>query len=42
MTGGIEAWKRAGFATSSRPAREPGSKAGHSGFLQRLLALFRG
>ncbi len=42
MSGGIEAWKRAGFATSARPAREPGSNAGQGGFLQRLASLFRG
>ncbi|MFA6266188.1 MAG: rhodanese-like domain-containing protein [Pseudolabrys sp.] len=42
MGGGIEAWKRAGFATSARPAREPGSNAGQGGFLNRLSALFRG
>ena len=42
MSGGIEAWKRAGFATSARLARAPGDNAGQGGFLQRLSGLFRG
>lgn len=42
MSGGIEAWKRAGFATSARPARAVGDNAGQGGFLQRLSGLFRG
>ena len=42
MTGGINAWRRAGFATSTQPAREPGSEAAKGGFLQRLSALFGG
>ena len=42
MSGGIEAWKRAGFATSTRPARAAGDDAGQGGFLQRLSGLFRG
>jgi hypothetical protein len=42
MGGGIEAWKRAGFATSARPARAPGDSIGQGGFLQRLSGLFRG
>ncbi|MBS0246645.1 MAG: sulfurtransferase [Proteobacteria bacterium] len=41
MGGGIEAWKRAGFATSARPAREPGADTGQSGLLQRITSLFR-
>jgi 3-mercaptopyruvate sulfurtransferase SseA len=41
MGGGIEAWKRAGFATSARPAREPGADNGH-GLLGRLTSMFRG
>jgi len=42
MTGGINAWRRAGFATSTHPAREPGSEAAKGGFLQRLSAMFGG
>lgn len=42
MGGGIEAWKRAGFATSARPARAPGDNTAQGGFLQRLSSLFRG
>lgn len=42
LGGGIQAWKRAGFATSARPAREPGSAASHGGFFNRLSALWRG
>lgn len=42
LGGGIEAWKRAGFATSARPAREPGTDSGQGGLLQRLSSLFRG
>lgn len=42
MSGGIEAWKRAGFATSARPARGNGGSGIQNGFLQRLSALFRG
>lgn len=34
MGGGIEAWKRAGFATSARPAREPGSAGAQGGLLK--------
>ncbi|MBS0535760.1 MAG: sulfurtransferase [Proteobacteria bacterium] len=41
MGGGIEAWKRAGFATSARPAREPGADNGQGGLLQRLTSMFR-
>ncbi len=41
MTGGIEAWKRAGFATSATPAREPGSDNAQGGLLQRLTSMFR-
>lgn len=42
MSGGIEAWKRTGFATSARPARAPGDNANRGGFLTRLSSLFRG
>lgn len=41
MGGGIEAWKRAGFATTAQPAREPGSAGAHGGLLQRLTSVFR-
>jgi rhodanese-related sulfurtransferase len=41
MSGGIEGWKRAGFATSATPAREPGTKSGQDGLLKRLTSMFR-
>jgi rhodanese-related sulfurtransferase len=40
MSGGIEAWKRAGFATSARPAREPGTGSGQGGLLKRIAGMF--
>lgn len=40
LSGGIEAWKRAGLPTSARPAR-PAGAAGQGGWLSRLSALFR-
>jgi len=40
MGGGIEAWKRAGFATSARPAREPGSAGAQGGLLKRIAGMF--
>jgi rhodanese-related sulfurtransferase len=40
MGGGIEAWKRAGFATSARPAREPGTGSAQGGLLKRIAGMF--
>ena len=42
MGGGIEAWKRAGFATSVRAARETGADNQQVGLLERLTSMFRG
>ena len=39
LSGGIEAWKRAGLPTSAKPAAESGTN--QSGFLNRLASLFR-
>ena len=41
MSGGVEGWKRAGFATSATPAREPGTKSGQDSLLKRLTSMFR-
>lgn len=39
LSGGIEAWKRAGLPTSAKPAAKSGTN--QSGFLNRLASLFR-
>ena len=42
LSGGIEAWKRAGLPTSAQPARPAGAPgAGSGGLLSRLSSLFR-
>ena len=43
LSGGIDAWKRAGLPTSISPGHSAGSEAGgsESGLLSKLAALFR-